>query len=80
MNIFSTILGLMGADLALVGFIPLFGWLNWFAIRWRSWVVAGAAEPARPSDGTSISWCSHWRSSGWRWGWHSVGQWPAIAS
>jgi hypothetical protein len=32
MNVFSTILGLMALIIALVGFIPLFGWLNWFAI------------------------------------------------
>jgi hypothetical protein len=32
MNIFSTILGLMALAIALVGFIPLLGWLNWFAI------------------------------------------------
>ena len=32
MNVFSTILGLMALIIARVGFIPLFGWLNWFAI------------------------------------------------
>jgi hypothetical protein len=32
MNVFSTLLGLMALIIALVGFIPLFGWLNWFAI------------------------------------------------
>jgi hypothetical protein len=32
MNILSTIIGLGGLIIALVGFIPLFGWLNWFAI------------------------------------------------
>jgi hypothetical protein len=32
MNVFSTILGLMALAIALVGFIPLLGWLNWFAI------------------------------------------------
>jgi hypothetical protein len=32
MNVCSTILGLMALIIALVGFIPLFGWLNWFAI------------------------------------------------
>jgi hypothetical protein len=32
MNVISTIIGLMALIIALVGFIPLFGWLNWFAI------------------------------------------------
>jgi hypothetical protein len=32
MNIISVIIGLMALIIALVGFIPLFGWLNWFAI------------------------------------------------
>jgi hypothetical protein len=32
MNAFSTIIGLMALIIALVGFIPLLGWLNWFAI------------------------------------------------
>jgi hypothetical protein len=32
MNVCSTILGLMALAIALVGFIPLLGWLNWFAI------------------------------------------------
>jgi hypothetical protein len=32
MNIISVIIGLMALLIALVGFIPLFGWLNWFAI------------------------------------------------
>jgi hypothetical protein len=32
MNIISVILGLMALLIALVGFIPLLGWLNWFAI------------------------------------------------
>ena len=32
MNVFSTILGLMALAIALVGFIPFLGWLNWFAI------------------------------------------------
>jgi hypothetical protein len=32
MNVCSTLLGLMALIIALVGFIPLFGWLNWFAI------------------------------------------------
>jgi hypothetical protein len=32
MNVFSTIIGLVALILALVGFIPLVGWLNWFVI------------------------------------------------
>ena len=32
MNVLSTIIGFMALIIALVGFIPLFGWLNWFAI------------------------------------------------
>jgi hypothetical protein len=32
MNVISVIIGLMALLIALVGFIPLFGWLNWFAI------------------------------------------------
>jgi hypothetical protein len=32
MNILSTIIGLMALAIALVGFIPLLGWLNWFVI------------------------------------------------
>jgi hypothetical protein len=32
MNILSTITGLVALILALVGFIPLLGWLNWFVI------------------------------------------------
>jgi hypothetical protein len=32
MNVISVIIGLMALVIALVGFIPLFGWLNWFAI------------------------------------------------
>ena len=32
MNILSTIIGLVALILALVGFIPLLGWLNWFVI------------------------------------------------
>ena len=32
MNVLSTIMGLMALIIALVGFIPLLGWLNWFAI------------------------------------------------
>jgi hypothetical protein len=32
MNAISTIIGLMALIIALVGFIPLLGWLNWFAI------------------------------------------------
>jgi hypothetical protein len=32
MNVLSVIIGLMALTIALVGFIPLLGWLNWFAI------------------------------------------------
>jgi hypothetical protein len=32
MNVLSVIIGLMALVVALVGFIPLLGWLNWFAI------------------------------------------------
>jgi hypothetical protein len=32
MNVLSTIVGIMALIIALVGFIPLLGWLNWFAI------------------------------------------------
>jgi hypothetical protein len=32
MNVLSTIIGLGALIIALVGFIPLLGWLNWFAI------------------------------------------------
>jgi hypothetical protein len=32
MNLMSVIIGLMALVIALVGFIPLLGWLNWFAI------------------------------------------------
>jgi hypothetical protein len=32
MNAISTIIGLMALIIALVGFVPLLGWLNWFAI------------------------------------------------
>ena len=32
MNAISAIIGLMALIIALVGFIPLLGWLNWFAI------------------------------------------------
>jgi hypothetical protein len=32
MNILSTIIGIVALLIALVGFIPLLGWLNWFAI------------------------------------------------
>ena len=32
MNVLSTIIGLVALIIALVGFIPLLGWLNWFAI------------------------------------------------
>ena len=32
MNVFSTIIGFVALILALVGFIPLLGWLNWFVI------------------------------------------------
>jgi hypothetical protein len=32
MNLLSTIIGIMALIIALVGFLPLLGWLNWFAI------------------------------------------------
>jgi hypothetical protein len=32
MNIISTFVGLIALAIALVGFMPLFGWLNWFVI------------------------------------------------
>jgi hypothetical protein len=32
MNFLSTIIGIIALLIALVGFIPLLGWLNWFAI------------------------------------------------
>jgi hypothetical protein len=32
MNVISVIIGIMALILALVGFIPLLGWLNWFVI------------------------------------------------
>jgi hypothetical protein len=32
MNVISIIIGLMALIIALVGFIPLLGWLNWFVI------------------------------------------------
>jgi hypothetical protein len=32
MNVLSTIIGIMALIIALVGFIPLLGWLNWLAI------------------------------------------------
>jgi hypothetical protein len=32
MNILSTIIGIGALLIALVGFIPFLGWLNWFAI------------------------------------------------
>jgi hypothetical protein len=32
MNLLSTVFGIMALIIALVGFIPLLGWLNWFAI------------------------------------------------
>jgi hypothetical protein len=32
MNVISVIIGLMALIIALVGFIPLLGWLNWLAI------------------------------------------------
>jgi hypothetical protein len=32
MNVMSVIIGLMALIIALVGFIPLLGWLNWFAM------------------------------------------------
>jgi hypothetical protein len=37
MNIISIILGLIALLLAIVGFIPLLGWLNWLTI-----LIAGA--------------------------------------
>jgi hypothetical protein len=37
MNIISIILGLIALLLAIIGFIPLLGWMNWFII-----VIAGA--------------------------------------
>jgi hypothetical protein len=32
MNVISVIIGIMALILALIGFIPLLGWLNWFVI------------------------------------------------
>ena len=32
MNVLSIIIGLTALIIALVGFIPLLGWLNWFVI------------------------------------------------
>jgi hypothetical protein len=32
MNVLSTMIGLVALAIALIGFIPLLGWLNWFAI------------------------------------------------
>jgi hypothetical protein len=32
MNVISVIIGLVALVIALVGFIPLLGWLNWFVI------------------------------------------------
>jgi hypothetical protein len=32
MNVISVIIGIMALIIALVGFIPLLGWLNWFVI------------------------------------------------
>jgi hypothetical protein len=32
MNVMSIIIGLIALIIALVGFIPLLGWLNWFVI------------------------------------------------
>lgn len=32
MNIISVIIGIIALIIALVGFIPLLGWLNWFVI------------------------------------------------
>ena len=32
MNVLSTIIGVVALIIALVGFIPLLGWLNWFVI------------------------------------------------
>lgn len=32
MNVISVIIGIMALIIALVGYIPLLGWLNWFVI------------------------------------------------
>jgi hypothetical protein len=32
MNVISSIIGIIALLIALVGFIPLLGWLNWFAL------------------------------------------------
>jgi hypothetical protein len=32
MNVLSIIIGIMALIIALIGFIPLLGWLNWFVI------------------------------------------------
>jgi hypothetical protein len=32
MNVLSTMIGLVALAIALVGFSPLLGWLNWFVI------------------------------------------------
>jgi hypothetical protein len=32
MNVISRIIGLIALLIALIGFIPLLGWLNWFAL------------------------------------------------
>jgi hypothetical protein len=32
MNVLSTIIGITALIIALLGFVPLLGWLNWFAI------------------------------------------------
>jgi hypothetical protein len=32
MNVLSTVIGIVALIIALIGFIPLLGWLNWFAI------------------------------------------------
>jgi hypothetical protein len=32
MNVISVIIGIVALVIALVGFIPLLGWLNWFVI------------------------------------------------
>jgi hypothetical protein len=32
MNIISAIIGIIALIIALVGFIPLLGWLNWFVL------------------------------------------------
>ena len=54
MNVFATILGLMALIIALVGFIPLFGWLNWFAIPLAvGGVVLGLLS--RKSSGRNIN-------------------------